>query len=376
VRKALTAVAVEQIKPPRAGQIEIFDRGYPGFVLRVSYAGSKCFAMFYRHAGKLRRLTLGWHPAMTLAEAREAWRDARRLVAMGQDPGHKPIKASDTVANVVEEWLRRDKREARASTLYHIRSALGHHVLPLWGGRDIGSITKREIHELLDGIVDRAPGSARSVHSHLRSLFRWSLGREIIAVDPMAGIDSPVAAGKRERVLSDPELGKVWAACGELGWPYGPCVQLLILTGARRSEIDALRWDEIVAGQIVLAPERVKTGESRVVPLSPQASELLAGVERAGQYVFGKKRAWSAAKARIDASARINEPWTIHDLRRTCATGMQRLKVSLQVVEAALGHVGTRAGIVGVYQKYDFLAEKRAALELWGAHVASLLCQG
>ena len=215
-------------KAAGSGQIEIFDRGYPGFVLRVSYGGSKCFAMFYRHAGKLRRLTLGWHPAMTLAEAREAWREARRLVAMGRTPA-RSRQDKRTVANVVAEWLKRDKRGARASTLYHIRSALGHHVLPLWGGRDIGSISRREIRELLDGIVDRAPGSARSVHSHLRSLFRWTLGREIIAVDPMAGIACPVKAGKRERVLSDLELGKVWAACDELGWPYGPCVQLLVL---------------------------------------------------------------------------------------------------------------------------------------------------
>ena len=150
-------------------------------------------------------------------------------------------------------------------------------------------------------------------------------------------------------------------------------------SGARRSELDALRWDEIHDGAIHLSAARTKTGArtgARVIPLSPQAAAIIAGVTRNGPYVFGKKRAWSAAKARIDAATGINESWTVHDLRRTCATGMQRLKVPLQVVEAVLGHTGTRGGIVGVYQTYDFLEERRAALEAWAVHVASLLCRG
>ena len=177
---------------------------------------------------------------MTLAEAREAWREARRLVAIGQDPGTKPRKTSDTVANVVADWIKRDKREAKPSTIYQIESVLRRDVLPLWGGRDIGSISKREIHELLDAIVDRAPGTARSVHSHLMSLFRWAVGREKIAANanPMTGIKCPTAAGKRERVLSDDELVKVWQAAG--ADTYGDIVKLLVLTGARREEITQL----------------------------------------------------------------------------------------------------------------------------------------
>ena len=144
-KRALTAISVERMKPPESGQVEVFDRGYPGLALRVSYGGGKAWGMFYRFEGKLRRLTLGWHPAMTLAEARATWRDARRLVALGQDPGRTPVKQGHTVGTVVEEWLKRDKRDVKASTLYQIESALKRDVLPLWGGRDIGSISKREI---------------------------------------------------------------------------------------------------------------------------------------------------------------------------------------------------------------------------------------
>ena len=215
MRKVLTAAAVKRAKPPATGQVEIFDRGYPGLSLRVSYGGGKAWGVHYRLEGKLRRKTLGFYPSTTLAEAREAWREVRRLVALGQDPGTKPRKTSDTVANVVADWIKRDKREAKPSTIYQIESVLRRDVLPLWGGRDIGSISKREIHELLDAIVDRAPGTARSVHSHLMSLFRWAVGREIIAANanPMTGVKAP-KAGKRERVLSDEELRSIWIASG------------------------------------------------------------------------------------------------------------------------------------------------------------------
>jgi integrase len=371
-RRALTAIAVERMRPPARGQVELFDKGHPALFLRVSYGGGKAWGMFYRYDGKLRRVTFGYYPAMTLAMAREAWRETRRLIAMGQDPAPAKIRTGDTVATVVADWLKRDKRDVRASTLYQMGRALRRDVLPVWGNRPIRTISKRDVHELLDGIVDRgAPGMARSVHAYLRSLFKWAVGREILSVDPTAGVEKPAAAGKRSRALSDNELCAVWKAAG--ADPYGDIVRLLILTGARREEITRLRWSEIVDDTISLPADRCKTGAPRLIPLSPQAMALLAGVKPNGPFVFGAPKAWHRAKARIDAATRLNEPWVIHDLRRSVATGLQRLGVGLQVVEAVLGHAGTRAGIVGIYQVHDFLDEKKAALGLWGAHVGGLV---
>src|SRR5262245_50605501 len=112
-RRALTAISVERMRPPARGQTEVFDKGYPGLALRVSYGGGKAWGMFYRYDGRLRRLTLGHYPAMSLASAREAWRETRRLVAMGQDPAPAKIRTGDTVATVVADWLKRDKRDVR-----------------------------------------------------------------------------------------------------------------------------------------------------------------------------------------------------------------------------------------------------------------------
>ena len=220
-------------------------------------------------------------------------------------------------------------------------------MLPAWGGRPIKTVSKRDVIELLDGIIDRgAPGKVRSVYAHLHRLFKWAVGREIIAVSPMDGLECPVTATRRDRVLSDDELVKVWHAADD--GPFGHALKLLILTGARREEITQLRWAELAGDTISLPGERTKTGEPRLIPLSAPALALLSGLPRTGAFVFtadGTKpvNGWSRAKRRLDAATGINQPWVVHDIRRTVATGCQKLGVSLQTVEALLGIPAARA---------------------------------
>jgi integrase len=157
-------------------------------------------------------------------------------------------------------------------------------------------------------------------------------------------------------------------------------VKLLALTGARREEIGRLRWDEIRGDEIHLSGARTKNGEPHIIPLSKPALAVLDTVPHiAGAgFVFtagGDKplNSWGKAKERLDKAAGI-APWRIHDIRRTVATGLQKLKVPLTVTEAVLGHTaGSRGGIVGIYQRHDYADEKRAALEAWGAHVMALV---
>jgi integrase len=298
---------------------------------------------------------------------------------MGQDPAQRTAKGGDTVAIVIEEWLKRDKRKAKASSLYQTRSAMNRDVLPVWNGRLINTVSKRDVIELLDSIIDRgAPGKARSVHAHLHRFFKWAVGREIIPASPMDGLECPVAANRRDRVLSDDELARVWHSADD--GPFGDILKLLILTGARREEITQLRWAEIVGDTISLPGERTKTGEARLIPLSQPAMALLNNAPRNGcDVVFtadGKKpvNGWSRAKRRLDVATKINLPWVIHDIRRTVATGCQKLGINLQTVEAILGHTGgSRGGIVKVNQVHDYAAEKRAALEAWGDNVMALV---
>jgi integrase len=384
--RALTVAAVERIKPPAKGQADHFDKGFPGLALRISYGGAKSWVYFYRlHGGRVRRLTLGRWPGMELADARAAWQEARKTVGKGESPTvRKPI-AADSFAAVADEWLKRDQADNRSYN--EVVRVIKRDVKPKWDGRLFATIGRRDVIELIDGIADRGAATlARRVHAHLHRLFKWSVGRGIIPMNPMVDLPKPGEAAARDRVLSDAELATVWRAAEKLSWPFGPIFCLLILTAARRDEIGALSRLELAKDKIELAGNRTKNGEAHIIPLSGNAIEIVETLPRIGacDYVFSTTgetpvSGWSRAKMLLDEvctelqEGRVIAPWRIHDLRRTVATGMQRLGISLQVVEAVLGHVsGSRAGIVGIYQRHDFNTEKRAALEKWAAHVLSV----
>ena len=156
--------------------------------------------------------------------------------------------------------------------------------------------------------------------------------------------------------------------------------QLLILTGQRRGEVTGMQWSELdlVAGTWTLPRERVKNDRRHEVPLARQAIAVINGVPRIGdKYVF--TLSGTAATNNFKAKTRLNqlagiEAWTLHDLRRTAASGMAKLGASLVVIEKVMNHVsGSLAGIVGVYQRHEYADEKRAALQLWADHVERLV---
>jgi integrase len=378
---ALTDAVVKRLKLPASGAVDYFDRGYPSFALRVGYGGAKTWVFLYRVGGRLKRMTLGRYPAMSLAEAREAWRSARNDIALGHDPAKVMNRNVPTTvfAEVVDDWFKRDQGKNR--TVASVRRAIDRDVLAAWAHRQVADLGRRDVLDLIDGIVDRgSPTMARRVHAFLHRFFNWCVGRGIIDVNPMANLPKPGREISRERVLTDDELTSIWRASNALGFPFGPAIRMLLLTGARRSEVGGLRWKEISGDIIKLEGSRTKSGAPHTIPLSAPAVAIVQQLPRlaGSDFVFtvnGLKPAfgWANAKSRLDKSASI-APWRIHDLRRTVATGLQKLGVGLQVVESILGHVGgSRAGVVVIYQRHTYDAEKRAALEAWGAHVMALL---
>ena len=362
-----------RIKPPKEGVLEIFDLGYPGLALRVGHGGAKSFEQFYRAGSKLKRETLGRWPGTTFAAARELWRKTREAIAKGETPQREGAKG-DLFESVVEEWLRRDQSTNKPSTFYFATRTVEYDLLPAWRGKRVDEIGKRDVIELIDVINDRgAPIKAARVFTLVRRFFRWCVERDILRADPSAGMPRVANGKSRERVLSDDELARVWNAAGG---PLAPAIKLLILTGARRGEIGQLRWSEIDGDVIKLDGHRTKNGEPHNIPLSAPAKALLASLPRIADsdFVFtvdGTKpiSGWSRYKPTFDAASGISN-WVIHDLRRTVATGMQKLGVNLQTVEACLGHTaGSRGGIVGIYQRHNFADEKRAALEAWAEYL-------
>src|SRR5215472_1296532 len=336
--RTLTAIAVERIRVPATGQTDHFDQGYPGLALRVSYGGAKSWVYFYRLFGKQKRLTLGRWPSMSLSAAREAWRNARTTIDKGESPKHqRPAQASSFVA-VADEWLKRDQAHNRSYAV--VKRNIERCVLPAWEGRQISTIGRRDINDLIDAVADRgAVTMARRLHAYLHRLFRWAVGRGILETNPMAHLPKPGSEIPRDRVLTDSELAQVFKNATKLRpTPYGPMYQLLILTGARRTEIAALRWSEIKDDTIILPRERTKAGKVHSIPMSPSALDILKQLPRIGpgDFVFTTNGRnpfidFSGSKRRLDAITKI-PPWRIHDLRRTVATGLQRLGTNLQVI--------------------------------------------
>ena len=323
-------------------------------------------------------MTLGQYPVMTLADAREAWRKARKDAGEGRDPASK--REATDFEGVAREWLQRD--QAKNRTHDDVKRVVERELIPAWGQRPISDISRRNILDLIDGIADRdAVTMARRVLAYVHRLLAWSVQRGIIEANPASNLPKPGSETKRDRVLSDAELKAVWSGAVKMGWPFGDAIRLLILTGARREEIGGLRWSEIADTQICMSSDRTKGAKAHSIPLSKLALAIIETMPRIKgdeDFVFTITGSttisgWSKIKTDLDEYIGI-EPWRIHDLKRTVATGLQRLGIGLQVIEAVLGHVsGSRGGVVGVYQRHSFDKEKAAALEAWGAHVAALV---
>jgi len=206
-----------------------------------------------------------------------------------------------------------------------------------------------------------------------------------------AGLDRSLAHGRNKgawrqgdaAILTDDELRALWAAADALEHPYRGFVQLLILTGQRRTEVAGLRWSEIDLGGAVwtLPASRAKNKVEHAIPLSGPAIAILRSVPRIAysEFIFtisGRTpvRGYGIIKHRLDRLMPDIPPWVLHDIRRTVASGMAGLGINLPVIEKLLNHVsGSFGGIVGIYQRHDFAEPKRAAMDAWARHVEALV---
>ena len=401
--KALTALSVEAAKKDPNKRREIPDAGLQGLYLVIQPSGAKAWALRYRFAGKPAKLTLGRWPIMGLSDARRVAADALGQIEAGQNPAadKKATKAAKLEAQLSERDLVRtlltNFQKRHLSSLKsgdHAWQFLERFVLPAWGDRDIHTIAKRDLIDLLDEIADSGrKTTANRVLAHTRKFLNWCVERDVLAASPAAGVKPPAKETSRDRVLTDAEIAWFWQACGDVGQPWGPMAKMLLLTGQRLGEVAQMTDGEVTGVTWHLSSDRTKNGRAHDVPLSDAAGAVLSDVERiAGSHGFvftttgdsavqgfHKGRAHIAKRmeelATDDAGQAVKIPhWGFHDLRRTAATGMARLGIPVRVTEAVLNHVsGTGSGIVAVYQVYNYADEKRDALEAWGRYVTTLI---
>jgi integrase len=421
-RKRLTARTIETLRPAapnptgkRNGFRLVMDADVSGFGVKVTETGSRSYVLIKRYPGSKNPAPrqLGSCDALSLEEAREKARGWLKLIANGIDPANHERelqlaaarRRENSFAAVFEDFVKEKLAGERQGR--DVERDMRKEFLPAWAKRPIADITDEDVLAVIRAVKQRGAAShARNLLGYARRVFDWAIDQRGygIRINPCAGLKPARIVGEkraRDRVLTDDELFAFWRATGHMGYPFSQIYRLLLLTGLRLNEVADAKWSEFdLRNKLWIVPAaRMKGRDGRVadhvVPLTGEIAAILESMPRfkSGDFVFsvtfGKTPVWVSdkVKKRLDARvlrtlqamarqrgedpSRVTLPsWVNHDLRRTLRTGLSRLRIDFDIREAVLGHA--RPGIVGTYDRHDYQAEKKDALERWAGYVQNL----
>lgn len=381
----LTDISIKALQPPLKGQVTYTDDTVPGFGVRVSQGGVKSFVVVYGRSR--RRATLGRYPTISLQDARRAAKEllAERTLGKKDTP---PIDFEEALTLFLSTHFPDNYPKPR--TKAETKRLLEKHFLAPLRHEKLADIQTQEVSRVVDRLQD-TPSEARHAFAAIRQFFNWASGRGYVLRSPCEGLRAPGHAVSRDRVLTNAELKFVMTRAREDNSTFNRIVLLLLLTGQRRNEIASLRaeWIDFKKRTITLPPSLTKNKRQHTVPFGKMAEVVLKAAvadmekrerdqEEKCSLLFparGKDTpfaGWSKAKPDFDEGCPVPH-WTLHDLRRTCATNLAALGVPVHVTEKLLNHVsGTTSGIVAVYQRHTYLDEMRAAIEAWESHLRAL----
>ena len=342
---------VEAVKPTDATQVDYFDGRTTGFGLRVSRTGRKSWFCMYRQGGRLRRLTIGTYPELTLADAREQAKGALHEAARGADPAaeKKAERLAETFGELAHAYLEKYATVRKRSWRQDAR-CIKRELLPRWRNRKARDIKRRDVIALLDTIAERgAPIQANRVLALVRKIFNWGISRDIVESNPCAQVKGPGKEQQRERVLSETELRAIWLAFDKLDPIIGAMFKLRLLTAQRGGEVESMRWEDLdlVNGWWTIPGHVAKNGRSHRVPLSSPALWVLEDLQRhtsdsiwvfpsptrRNQHISNVQKAAERVRGLSDTS------FVLHDMRRTAASLMTGMGISRLVVAKVLNHV-------------------------------------
>jgi integrase len=377
----LPSYAKQAIKAEK--RTETPDAIVPGLWLVTQPTGAQSWAVRYRTAdGRSRKLTLGSvSKVLDLKAAREKARRELQAVHDGKDPARlkklvrehgKP--ADDTLAAHIELYKQKHVAGLKPNTSQYVIRELDR-MQDRFPGRTLDSLKKSELIDFIES--PKGPAGQVCRWKVVKCFLTWCAGRSDSYVSPIAGLKRPAKETTRDRTLSDDELKTVWESAVKVGGVAGALARLLILTGCRRNEIMGLERKELGTEAIELPGKRTKNGRPHAVALTPAMRAALDDCPKDGKYVLnGSDRPsgdHSGIKARL---APLDTPWTFHDLRRSCASGMQRLGIPPHIIELCLNHrSGTYRGVAGIYQRHGHEAEVKTAFEAWSMHIERLTAE-
>jgi integrase len=388
------------VSKPAAKKHEIYwDQLLPGFGLRRRREGARTYIAGGRFGGEhYRPLELGDARKMKFKDARAKAQAWLALDAEGKDP-----REVEAIRVAAEAAKKREEEHRNGHTLNTVADAflsdpvikrqrkwreVKRHVdqlTRLWGSRSIHGITRSEALALVKAKAKSAPAEARNLRNDASQLFAWARDQDYgLEVNVFADIKPGRVIGEkvvRDRALSTAEVRQLWAEVSKLSYPYKEAYQLLLLSGLRLRECTAAKRGEVdLDAKIWTIPAaRMKGKSSKAkpfkVPLTARMAAIFAELPKfTGEYLFtttgGRKpiSLGSKIKNRLDAALQFEEEWINHDLRRTVATRLtDDLGVKETVADAILAH--RKKGIEAVYNRAEYVEQRRAALELWGDHV-------
>ncbi len=384
-KSKITKTALDALQA-RAADYIVWDTEIANFGCKVTPAGRKVFIVQYRMGGRgspVRKYTIGPYVKLTLQQAREQARVILLQVASGADPQQQKVEkkaqiGKDRVADLYALFAAQHVEQNRSAR--ETKRIFEHDILPKIGIRSVHEIRKTDLIRIVQDVDQRgARIMANRVLAAMRKFFNWLVSRAIIEKSPCEGIAAFAREQARDRHLSDDELRRVLIAARTMGFPFGHIVQLLIHTGQRREEVAGMPHSELdIPGRTwTISALRTKNGKAHAVHLTDATLAIIADCPRIGAHVASLSadkpfQGWSKAKAQLDRTSGVAN-WRLHDLRRTMVTYMARSGVPQHISDRILNHQsGVISGISAVYQRHDFLNERKDALKLWSRHLNAI----
>ena len=380
-RTKLTARSIGTLSVPDIGRVEYWDKDLPCFGLRVTDRGRRSWVVMYRAKGRLRRLTLGPWPALSLADARDQARSALRDAAIGVDAASvkKAGRTADTFGDVAEAYIESYAKKYKRSWRED-RRALDRDLLPKFRHRKMADIKRAEIKSVLRAIVDRgAPILSNRTLEIMRKIYNWAIDEELVEINPCVRLNKE-PEHERAKVLNDGEIRKIWLASQQYPIEISGRFHLLFQTAQRAGEVRRMRWVDLdfTAAWWTIPAEHSKNGRPHRVPLNEQAVTILRQLQNdeIGEWVFpgpnGHSPIATLRKVAETLRTRTGVNFVPHDIQRTVATRLTGdLGITRLTVSKILNHV--EVGVTRIYDRHSYDQEKRRALDAWGKHLLEIV---
>ena len=369
----LTDITVKSLPLPDTGQTTYWDAAMKGFGVRVSQGGSKSFVVV--QGVNRQRETLGKYPTISLKQARDKAKSLMAQITLGVEQA-RSISYQEARELFLEACTAKNKK----NTVDYYRKRLDAHFK--FGRKRLNDISRLDIQSRIRKIK-----TSRSEQHHafvaIRTFINWALREQYIDANPMAAMKPPGASKPRERVLTEDELRQVYLVAQDHPCPFGPIIELLVLTGMRRNEVASLEWDWIdTQDRTITLPDTItKNKRTHIMPYGDLVQKTLDRLPQFEEQLFpsasgnGKVfNGWGKSKARFDAMLDSVDPYTLHDLRRTFATIHAKIGTPIHVTEKLLNHVsGTISGVTAVYNRHSYMEEMGVACSQFDSFVSTLI---